>query len=449
MNTSNNRTVRFAGLILGLVMATSGFASETTESEEKPLPPRLPLNELRVFAEVFDRISDAYVEEIDDRTLLENAIKGMLSQLDPHSAYLDVDTFSDLQEDTTGNYGGVGLEVAMDGGFLRVISPMDGTPAAREGIEAGDLILELNNTPIKGMSLTDAIEGMRGAPGSELTMTIVREGDPTPLEITLVREVIQVASVRSELLENDFGYLRIAQFQSGTGSEVEKAVDDLQANGKLAGLILDLRNNPGGVLQAAVEVSDVFISEGLIVYTTGRLPNADLRFSATTPDATDGIPMVVLINEGSASASEIVAGALQDHRRAVVMGVSSFGKGSVQTVLPLNNEKAIKLTTALYFTPNGRSIQAEGIVPDIWVDRSTVTKIKSNPFRIKERDLAKHLENGNKDANSDKAKTETDQQEDETKDEKVELASTDYQLNEALTLLKGLRILSGKLPPKG
>jgi carboxyl-terminal processing protease len=450
MNISNNRMTRFAGLLLGLAMASPSFASETPKQEEK-LPPRIPLNELRVFAEVFDRISDAYVEEIDDRTLLENAIKGMLSQLDPHSAYLDVDTFSDLQEDTTGNYGGIGLEVSMDGGFLRVISPMDGTPAAREGVEAGDLIVELNDTPIKGLSLNDAIEGMRGAPGSEITMTIVREGDPTPREITLIREVIKVASVRSELLEDDYGYLRIAQFQSGTGTEVKKAIDDLQANGELSGLILDLRNNPGGVLQSAVEVSDVFISEGLIVYTAGRLKNSDLRFSATTPDSTDGLAMVVLVNEGSASASEIVAGALQDHRRAVVMGVSTFGKGSVQTVLPLNNEKAIKLTTALYFTPNGRSIQAEGIVPDIWVARSTVTKIKSNPFRIKERDLAKHLENGNDSDKSDGTekvdKTAKDKNKKEAKS--VELASTDYQLNEALTLLKGLRVLSGKVQPKG
>lgn len=426
-------------LVSCLTFTSLASATDSASEPEKELPPRLPLNELRVFAEVFDRISDAYVEEIDDRTLLENAIKGMLSQLDPHSAYLDVETFSSLQENTTGNYGGIGLEVVMDGGFLRVVSPMDGTPAEKEGIEAGDLILELNDTPIKGMSLNDAIEAMRGEPGSEIVMTIAREGTQTPREVTLVREVIQVASVRSNILEDGFGYIRIAQFQSGTGAEVEKAVDEMQADGQLAGLILDLRNNPGGVLKSAVEVSDVFINDGLIVYTTGRLANADLRFSATTPDATDGVPMVVLVNEGSASASEIVAGALQDHSRAVVMGVSTFGKGSVQTVLPLNNEKAIKLTTALYFTPNGRSIQAEGIVPDIWVDRSKVTRIKSNPFRVKERDLAKHLGNGNG----------REESEEEAK-ESIDLASTDYQLNEALTLLKGLKILtSGSTKPQG
>ncbi|HJP50590.1 MAG TPA: S41 family peptidase, partial [Pseudomonadales bacterium] len=402
--------------------------------------PRLPLNELRVFAEVFNRVSEAYVEEIDDRTLLENAIKGMLSQLDPHSAYLDRETFSNLQENTTGNYGGLGLEVAMDSGFLRVVTPMDDTPADRAGIESGDMILQLDDTPVKGMSLNDAIETMRGEPGSEVKITIARESEPIPLQLTLIREVIQVASVRKRLLEDGYGYLRIAQFQSGTGDEVEKAVASLTEEGQLLGLVLDLRNNPGGVLQSAVQVSDIFIDKGLIVYTTGRLSNADLRFSATTPDSIGGVPMVVLVNEGSASASEIVAGALQDHGRAVIMGVNTFGKGSVQTVLPLNNEKAIKLTTSLYFTPNGRSIQAEGIIPDIRVDRSKVTKLKSYPFRIKERDLPKHLQNGNGDKSG----------EDETPVKTTDLANLDYQLNEALTLLKGLNILATKpVQPQG
>lgn len=402
---------------------------DIADASEDTLKPRLPLNELRVFAEAFDRVSSAYVEEIDDRTLLENAIKGMLSQLDPHSAYLDRDSFSELQESTTGNYGGLGLEVGMEDGFVRVIAPMDDTPAAKAGVEPGDLIVQLDEQPVKGMSLSEAIEAMRGEPGSVIKLTVVRDGDPTPLELKLTREIIQVASVRQRLLEDGYGYIRIAQFQSSTGSEVEKAVGKLAAEGKLRGLILDLRNNPGGVLQAAVEVSDVFISDGLIVYTSGRLSNADLRFSATTPDATDGTPLVVLVNEGTASASEIVAGALQDHGRAVIMGVSTFGKGSVQTVLPLNNEKAIKLTTSLYFTPNGRSIQAEGIVPDIWVDRSTVTRVKSSPFRVKERDLPKHLTNVNGEG-------------DEDAEEHTDLASTDYQLNEALTLLKGINILA-------
>jgi carboxyl-terminal processing protease len=414
-----------------------------TNGDDTELSPRLPLNELRVFAEAFNRISEAYVEEIDDRTLLENAIKGMLSQLDPHSAYLDRETFSDLQENTTGNYGGLGLEVSMEGGFLRVVSPMDDTPAERAGIQAGDLIIQLGDSPVKGSSLNDSIESMRGEPGSEVKLTVLRDGEPKPQEITLIREVIKIASVRHRFVEDGYGYLRIAQFQSGTGAEVDKAIKKLSAEHKLNGLIMDLRNNPGGVLQSAVAVSDLFIDEGLIVYTTGRLANADLRFSATTPDSTKGLPMVVLVNEGSASASEIVAGALQDHGRAVIMGVNTFGKGSVQTVLPLNNDKAIKLTTALYFTPNGRSIQAEGIVPDIYVARSKVTKIKSNPFRIKEKDLPNHLANGNGDDNAESSDTDSKGKTDSTT-AKIDLATTDYQLNEALILLKGINILGVK-----
>jgi len=423
-------------LLAALLLSSMAHAQETvTAAEKESLPARLPLNELRVFAEAFDRVSSAYVEEIDDRTLLENAIKGMLSQLDPHSSYLDRDTFTDLQENTTGNYGGLGLEVGMEDGFVKVISPMDETPAAKAGVQPGDLIIQLNDQPVKGMSLTEAIESMRGKPGTEVKITVLREGEAKPLDISLVREIIQVASVRNRFLEEGYGYIRIAQFQNDTGSEVKRAVDKLRSEEDLQGLILDLRNNPGGVLQSAVEVSDVFIDDGLIVYTSGRLSNSDLRYSATTADATDGVPIVVLVNEGTASASEIVAGALQDHHRAVIMGTSTFGKGSVQTILPLNNEKAIKLTTALYFTPSGRSIQAEGIVPDIWVQRSKVTLEQNNPFRIKERNLSKHLSNGNGEAESEP---------DAKMPENLELATTDYQLNEALNLLKGLNILAAK-----
>ncbi len=422
-------------LLATALLSPMAIGQETAPAaqEEQTLPARLPLNELRVFAEAFDRVSSAYVEEIDDRTLLENAIRGMLSQLDPHSSYLDRDTFSDLQENTTGNYGGLGLEVGMEDGFVKVISPMDETPAEKAGVLAGDLIIQLDDQPVKGMSLTEAIEAMRGEPGTEVKITVLREGEARPKDINLVREIIQVASVRNRLLEDGYGYIRIAQFQNDTGSEVKRAVDKLRAEGELNGLILDLRNNPGGVLQSAVEVSDVFIADGLIVYTSGRLSNADLRYSATTEDSTEGVPMVVLVNEGTASASEIVAGALQDHSRAVIMGTSTFGKGSVQTILPLNNEKAIKLTTALYYTPSGRSIQAEGIVPDIWVQRSKVTIEQNNPFRVKERNLRKHLTNG-----TGEEEAESDLP------ENLELATTDYQLNEALTLLKGLSILAAQ-----
>ena len=419
-------------------------APEAAAAETADLKPRLPLNELRTFAEAFNRISSAYVEEIDDRTLLEYAIIGMLSRLDPHSAYLDKSTFDELQESTTGNYGGLGLEVGMEDGFVKVISPMDDTPAARAGIESGDLIVQLDGTPVQGMNLSEAIEIMRGEPGSEIKLTLVRDRDTGPRELTLTREVIKVASVRQRYLEEGFGYLRIAHFQAGTGEEVEKAIIKLKDEGDLDGLILDLRNNPGGVLQAAVEVSDAFISGGLIVYTLGRLDDAEVRYSANTPDSVNGIPMVVLVNEGTASASEIVAGALQDQGRAIIMGTDTFGKGSVQTILPLDEEKAIKLTTARYYTPSGKSIQAEGITPDIWVDRSTVTPVNRSSWRLKERNLSRHLENDKGDGEAPDA----DQQANRRRDS-IELASRDYQLNEALTLLKGLHMLGRMTPPQG
>ncbi|MBO6558082.1 MAG: S41 family peptidase [Pseudomonadales bacterium] len=419
--------------------ATSAIASE------EALKPRLPLNELRVFAEAFNRISSAYVEEIDDKTLLEYAIIGMLSQLDPHSAYLDKDSFDELQESTTGNYGGLGLEIGMEDGFVKVISPMDDTPADKAGIESGDLIVQLDGTPVKGMNLSEAIEVMRGEPGSTITVTVVKEGASGPTELTLTREVIKVASVRQRYLEDGYGYLRVAQFQAGTGDEVDKAIIRLKDAGDLDGLIIDLRNNPGGVLQAAVDVSNAFMDEGLIVYTQGRVDDAEIRYSANTPDSVNGIPIVVLVNEGSASASEIVAGALQDHGRAIIMGTDTFGKGSVQTILPLSKEKAIKLTTARYYTPNGKSIQAEGITPDIWVDRSTVTPVKRGPWRFKEKDLSKHLENDDV-ADADKAEEQAEQTD---RQNRIELASRDYQLNEALTLLKGLHILNGRTRPQG
>lgn len=417
----------------GFILLAAAAVLSAPEDEE--LPARLPLDELRIFVEAFDRVSTAYVEEIDDKTLLEYAIKGMLAGLDPHSAYLDQKSFANLQENTTGNYGGLGLEVSMEDGFIKVIAPMDDTPAAKAGIESGDLIIRLDDKPVKGMSLSEAIDVMRGPPGSPIDLTILREVESMPLELTLVREVIQISSVRHRILEDGFGYIRIAQFQNNTSRDVGEAIDKLTEEQKLRGLVLDLRNNPGGVLQAAVEVSDLFIDEGLIVYTDGRLPSSDLRFSATSNDRTGGVPIVVLVNAGTASASEIVAGALQDHKRALIMGTNTFGKGSVQTILPLNEAKAIKLTTALYYTPNGRSIQAEGIVPDIWVERSTVTTAKTRPHRVTEKDLHKHLPNVD---------------ENETEDEieitaYSDLASRDYQLHEALTVLKAFNIMAVKI----
>ena len=453
---------KIALLVLTLNAMAEEGAAPTIEKETTTdviiLEPRLPLNELRVFAEAFNQISSAYVEEIDDKTLLENAIKGMLSQMDPHSSYLDKDSFDDLQESTSGNYGGLGIEIGMEDSFVRVISPMDGTPAANAGIESGDLIIQLNDTPVKGMSLSEAIEEMRGEPGSKIEIILIKADNPTPAPLTLTREIIKVVSVRQRYLEEGFGYLRIAQFQSGTGDEVKKAVIQLKDEGDLEGLIIDLRNNPGGVLQSAVAVSDVFIDEGLIVYTQGRMEDSEQRYNARTPDSIRGVPIVLLVNEGTASASEIVAGALQDHGRAIVMGTTTFGKGSVQSILPLTNEKAIKLTTARYYTPNGKSIQAKGIIPDIWVARSKVTPAKSKPWRIKEKDLPKHLKGDNEGAkletdvgyseNSDSMDTDSPAST-RTYSNNMELAIRDYQLNEALTLLKGLHILDRMKAPEG
>lgn len=421
-------------LLLG-VLNSSVMAAPSAPTAETPSSTQtLPLNDLRTFAEVLERIKTAYVEPIDDKTLFENAIKGMLSNLDPHSSYLEPDAFRDLQESTSGEFGGLGIEVGLEDGILQVIAPIDDSPASAAGLEAQDLIIKIDDQPTKGLSLMESVEKMRGKPGTSIRLTIVREGRK-PFDVTLKRAVIKNRSVKSQLLENDYGFLRISQFQVNTGDEVEKALARLKKENKgqpLKGLILDLRNNPGGVLQAAVEVTDHFLSSGLIVYTKGRLVNAELRFSANAKNASEGVPLVVLINGGSASASEIVAGALQDHKRGIVMGTDSFGKGSVQTVLPLNNDRALKLTTALYYTPKGRSIQAQGIVPDILVERAKLSQ-EDSTMGIKEADLVGHLGNGNggpdKRSNADKNK-------------KPRLQDEDYQINQAINLLKGINVLS-------
>ena len=369
------------------------------------------------------------MEELNDKELLEKAIRGLLSQLDPHSAFLDASSYSDLQETTTGNYGGLGLEVNMEeDGFVKVVSPMDGTPAARAGLAPNDLIIKLDGAPVKGMDLSEAVKTMKGEPGSDITLTVLKVGEPLPTRLTLTREIIEIRSVRHRLIDG-FGYIRIAHFQKDTGQEVEEALAELAEDaGPLPGLVLDLRNNPGGVLESGIHVADLFIDEGLIVYTQGRLPESEFRYPATLPDLAVGVPIVALVNSGTASASEILAGALQDHERALVMGTYTFGKGSVQTVLPLNAERAIKLTTARYYTPSGASIQAEGIVPDIFVAASEVRP--RGRRGVKERDLPGHL------ARREDGEAAPEQEGD------MALAQRDFQLHEALTLLKGLRILA-------
>jgi carboxyl-terminal processing protease len=397
---------------------------------------RIPLDELRTFADVYNQIRSGYVEEIDDSTLLEYAIQGMLMGLDPHSVYLTREDFENLQETTTGEFSGLGIEVGMEDGYVTIISPIDGSPAAEAGLQSGDVILKLDDTPIKGMSLNEAIDLMRGPKGSRITLTIGRPGESQPFEVNLVRDTIKVASVRQRWLEPGFGYIRIAQFQSHTGEDVTRALEKLMAEQDLKGLVLDLRNNPGGILRASVDVAGLFLDGGTVVYTEGRLANSDMHYDAEPVDASEGTPLVVLINSGSASASEIVAGALQDHRRAVVMGTSSFGKGSVQTVLPLSDSRAVKLTTALYFTPNGRSIQAEGIEPDILVERAQVTAYASRP-RITEADLSGHLGNANGESKKRGSSSRLSS----------ELLASDNQLYEALTLLKGLNVLGMRNQP--
>ena len=421
-------------LVIGspLVFAAQPVAQPAAAASAKA---PLPLEELRTFAEVMDRIKAAYVEPVDDKTLLENAIKGMLSNLDPHSAYLGPEDFAELQESTSGEFGGLGIEVGSEDGNIKIVSPIDDTPASKAGIQAGDFIVKINGQPTNGLTMTEAVDKMRGKVGQKITLTLVRGGG-TPFDVTLTRANIQVKSVKAQLLEDGYGYIRITQFQVKTGEEVAAALAKLRkenGNKKLKGIILDLRNNPGGVLQSAVEVVDHFIKKGLIVYTKGRLPNSELRFSATGKDLSEAVPLVVLINGGSASASEIVAGALQDQKRGVVMGTPSFGKGSVQTVLPLNNDRALKITTALYYTPNGRSIQAQGIVPDIEVNRAKITREQDNEY-YKEADLQGHLGNGN--GGADKPTGSGTKAKPMPQDD-------DYQLSQALSLLKGLSITRG------
>jgi carboxyl-terminal processing protease len=414
------------------MLAAAVFAAGVTAQDAKPDDARLPLDELRTFADVFNQIKQSYVESVDDKTLLENAIRGMLSGLDPHSTYLDAKSFDELQVNTSGEFGGLGLEVGLENGFVKVISPLDDTPAQKAGIEAGDLIIKIDGKPVKGMPLNEAVDSMRGPRGSSIELTIVREGVHQPFDIKLKRDTIKVQSVKSRSLEPGFGYVRVAQFQANTGSEFRKSIEKLKKENKeLKGLVIDLRNNPGGILQSAVDIADAFIKEGLIVYTEGRLPNSKSQFRAAPDDIAEGVPLVVLINGGSASASEIVAGALQDQKRAVIMGTDSFGKGSVQTVMPLSETSAIKLTTARYYTPNGRSIQAHGIVPDIEVERAKIETLPRGD-NITEADLEGHLRNGDGKESSSRARKEVPQD---------KLISSDNQLYEALTLLKGLNIL--------
>ncbi len=459
------------GLIVG-VMVSLHLSAIADKDNAGPLP----LEELRAFSEVFGRIKSDYVEPVADKKLITEAIKGMLSGLDPHSAYLDAEEFKELQVGTHGEFGGLGIEVSMEDGLVKVISPIEDTPAYVAGMKSGDLIFKLDDTLVKGLSLNDAVKRMRGKPGSKITLTVIRKDAPKPLIFTLTRAVIKVQSVKSKQIEPGYAYIRITQFQERTGENLATAIDKLfkENQGAMKGLVLDLRNNPGGLLNSAVAVSAAFLpKDTLVVYTEGRNQDAKMRLTAAPehyarghgnnadfiknlPAAMKDVPMVVLVNGGSASASEIVAGALQDHKRAVIMGTQTFGKGSVQTILPLGNNTAIKLTTARYFTPGGRSIQAKGIAPDIAVEDPAATA-QDNPLHVREADLEHHLSNGQQpDDKTDvpakpvaptkaPAKAPAKPKEGEAaKPAPAEFgAKDDYQLSQALNLLKGMYILRG------
>jgi carboxyl-terminal processing protease len=434
----------FLVLVFGIFVGVSVSLTSSVLAEKKTEESvGLPLNELRNFSDIFARVKSDYVEEVDDKTLLENAIRGMLTGLDPHSTYLNNDEYKELKIGTTGKFGGLGIQVGMEDGFVKVISPIDDTPAFRAGLEAGDLIIRLNDKSVKGMTLNDAVKIMRGDPGTDIKLTVIREGADKPLPFTVTRDIISVKSVKSRILEPDYGYIRISNFQSKTARDLVTEISALKKENKneLKGLVLDLRNNPGGVLSAAADVSDAFIDEGKLVYTQGRIANSDFEFNAKPGDIMNGSPVVVLINGGSASASEIVAGALQDHNRAVVMGSKSFGKGSVQTIQELRSGGAVKITTARYFTPNGRSIQGDGITPDIILDKYEIKDSSDDAsLRIKESDLSGSITNPTKSQEAIKKAVEEGEKEEE-EDKKLK-ASDDFQLFEALLLLKGLNILN-------
>jgi carboxyl-terminal processing protease len=421
-------------LILGICIGAIGYVAAEKDQQV------LPMEEMRLFTQVYNQVKRSYVEPVEDKVLLENAIEGMLSKLDPHSAYLKPEAYEDLKVSTTGEFGGLGIVVGMEDGYVKVVSPIDDTPAEKAGVQSGDLIVRLDEKNVSGMTLNEAVDLMRGKPKTKILLTILRDGVNKPLEISIVRDIIKVKSVKHRTLEEGYGYIRISNFQVQTGDDLRKAYRDIKKENKnLEGLVLDLRNNPGGVLDASVEVSELFLDGGDVVSIKGRDSSSEKRFKASGVDHTNGVPIVVLVNGGSASASEIVAGALQDHKRAIIMGTTTFGKGSVQNVIGINKDHALKLTTARYYTPSGKSIQAEGIKPDIEVEMATLTSLRSGQDYFKESDLDGHLSNGEK---KDSAKEKLKEAFKSKEEEEKPLAETDYQLYQALTLLKSIKIVN-------
>jgi len=426
------RFTRSIKWMLPALLVSSLFqAALAQSSSSEAVESSLPLEELQMFAQVFGKIKSDYVEATDDRQMLLDAIDGILAGLDPHSSFLGPEAFREIRIDTEGEFGGVGIEVTFEDNKLLVIAPIEDTPADLAGIKAGDIIIEIDGASVRSDSLSQSVDRMRGEIGSKITLTVVREGENKPLEIEIIRDVIQLTSVRTkDLQEPGFAYMRISSFQGGTAESLRNKIEKyIQENGEIQGFILDLRNNPGGVLVGAVDVSDLFLSSGVIVQTHGRLEDSESSYSANSTDLINGAPMVVLVNGGSASASEIVAGALQDHHRAIIIGTQTFGKGSVQTISPVGDGSALKITTARYYTPDGRSIQETGITPDIISEAIEITKVNGHNG-LREVDLARHL------VNPDDQATDKTPDEDDIKT----LLNQDSQLHDALNLLKGIRL---------
>jgi carboxyl-terminal processing protease len=404
--------------------------------------------QLNLFGDVFERVRAHYVEEVDDQELIENAINGMLSSLDPHSSYLNEKDFADMREQTKGEFGGLGMEVTMEDGLVKVVSPIDDTPAYHAGIQAGDLITHLDGKPVIGLSLKEAVEIMRGKVGTSIELTVRREGEGELLYLDITRDMIRIRPVKDNIFKNHVGYVRLTTFNENTTDDTEDAIERIkeELGDQLVGFVIDLRNNPGGLLDQAIGVSDLFLDRGEIVSTRGRHNIDTKRDNAHSGDIIKDLPIVVLINSGSASASEIVAGALQDHRRALVMGTKSFGKGSVQTVIPLHGHGAMRLTTARYYTPSGRSIQATGIEPDIEVEIATVETLEYRKTR--EADLKGALENPGTELTLSPEEEDAKKEADEKKtkaEENAELLRKDYQLNRAVDLIRGLSMYNGKV----
>jgi len=429
MKYIKNKKVLF---VLATIFTINIFLYIQDNNSAQAAKTSLPLNQLQAFSEVYLKIKQNYVQDVSDKELFDNAIKGMLEGLDPHSAFLNEKDFKDLKIGTKGEFGGLGIEITMEDGFVKVITPIDDTPAFKAGIKPGDLIIEIDSSSVQGLSLNQAVDLMRGKVGTPISLTIAREGETGPIEVNIIRDKIKVKSVKYEIIDDNYGYIRISSFQNKTGKNLKNAIQNLnvKSKNKIKGYVIDMRNNPGGVLGSAVDVSDAFLKgKKKIVFTKGKTESAMYEFISNNTDLTEGKPIVVLINGGSASASEIVAGALQDHKRAIIMGTQSFGKGSVQTILPITSKTAVKITTARYYTPNGRSIQAKGITPDIIVENLEISSTSNNKI-LKESDLKGHLRNKSKKKKGNKTKL---------KNEKLK---NDYQLSEAINLLKGLNIIS-------